>query len=410
MKKKFSIIVSSFKLGGLEILIERLASYLSVSIEIDIYLLTDKVHSPLVNKLKENATVYYPSDYFMVKPFNVVGLNVPLPIKSAFRENILNSDFVHAVDSASLAFLNFCIPKESFVNLSVGCYQSEEYIWDNGSLFRKFDFNCLKNLPNVNFYTTNKITRQKLITKHPNIFSTTSIMPAGISVPKISIDNSVNSRKPHVVIVARLVKFKSYIEETIKVVNHICEEFPDFQLHIYGDGPEKKYLKNLANGLPVYFHGAVEINTLSSIISSCKLFLGSGTSIITASALGVPSIIGIESCREPVTYGFLHEIDGYDYNELGLEYDIKSISNKIAYGLKLSGKEYEIECLAALKKSHEFNISHTAELLLKSEPFTFINDINMWDKIIYFISYFLWSGLNYLGLKNDKVGRHFIEQ
>ena len=54
------------------------------------------------------------------------------------------------------------------------------------------------------------------------------------------------------------------------------------------------------------------------------VFVGSGTSIIESSALGIPSIIGIESNNDGETYGFFSNLRGYSYNEDNLDIEKKT--------------------------------------------------------------------------------------
>ena len=409
MKPIFSIIVSSLNYGGIEVLVERLARSLSIKFMIEVYILTDKYSPSLLNQLGEVANVYLPSDIFKFRTLDAVGLNIVLPVKSVFVNKLLSSKYVHVTDSSSLTFINFAVPFGKNVNLSVGNYQSEEYIWNNNSKFRNIDIEVLNAIPDSNFFSTNIISKQKLSTTY-NKFKNSRLMPAGIKIPN-DYNVSINKdRKPHLVIVGRLVKFKSYIEHTINDIHNVLLSHPEFELHIYGDGPERSKLELISKGLPVFFHGTIDLNELNGAISSSKLFLGSGTSILTASALGVPSITGIESCKNSITYGFLHELVGYDYQELGLNYPTFPIYTKINEILNMNYERYSKECLKARNKAKEFDITNTANELLNTKSFNFDIKLNVYHRVIYFVSYLFWSGLNRIGMKKDKLTRHYIEK
>ena len=67
---------------------------------------------------------------------------------------------------------------------------------------------------------------------------------------------------------------------------------------------------------------------------SFDLFIGSGTSIVEA--LG---IVGIESTKEPLTYGFFSDVCMYDYNIDGLDLVKCSVEELILKYLKMDYKE-----------------------------------------------------------------------
>ena len=410
MKPIFSIIVSSFNYGGIEVLVERMARSLSIGFDVEVYILTDKYSNSLLNLLDGVANVYLPSDIFKFRFLDVVGLNIVLPVKSVFVNKLLSSDYVHVTDSSSLSFIKFAIQDGENVNLSVGNYQSEEYIWNNNSKFRNIDIKVLCEIPDENIFSTNFISKKKLIATYKNKFENSRVMPAGIEIPSELNEPIGKDRRPHLVIVGRLVKFKSYIEHTINDINNVLYLHPEFQLHIYGDGPERSRLEYISKGLPVFFHGTIDLDDLNKVISSSKVFLGSGTSILTASALGVPSIIGIESSKNSITYGFLHDVHGYDYQELGLKYTTFPIYTKVNEILNMNYENYRKECLKARNKAKEFDVKNTANELLNIKPFNFNTRLSIYYKITYFLSYMFWSGLNKIGIKKDKVSRHYIEK
>ena len=105
-KKIFSIIVSSFNYGGIEILVKRMAKILEHKYSVHIFLLTNKYDGFLVSELKENANVYFPKDYLKYNFLpDVAGCNSVLPIKKQYVNLLNKSTYIHVTDSHCLTFL-----------------------------------------------------------------------------------------------------------------------------------------------------------------------------------------------------------------------------------------------------------------------------------------------------------------
>lgn len=411
-KNNFCIIVSSFNYGGIEILVKRLASILANNYSVHVFLLTNKYDKNLVNELIKQSYVHFPKNFLKYNFFpDVAGCNAVLPIKNRYKSILNNSFFVHVTDSHCLTFLmsNLC-PNKLSPGLSVGNYQSEEYIWKSNWYFRKVELNLFKNLNPQSVYSMNSISIDKLSKIHGEKFISSKMMPAGIDIPTLENNSDLSRRKNFLVCVGRLVKFKSYIEHVIRDVPKILKYCPDFEFHIYGDGPEKDYLQKLSKGLPVIFKGSVDISILNETISSYRVFIGSGTSILTASSLKVPSVIGIESINKSETYGFLYETSGLDYQEIGLKYPKHKIYKKVIEALIASDDTYDDMCLRSRERSKIFCITNTVNMLEKTvNVYNKPSELRFFKKVGYLISVFLWAITNRLGISDSKLNRHYID-
>ena len=125
--------------------------------------------------------------------------------------------------------------------------------------------------------------------------------------------------------VGRLVSFKTYNINMLKVVSELVERDIRIEYHIYGDGPERNNITALINKLGlsgvVKLKGNLDYKDFDKVVQKYDIFVGSGTAIIQASALGVPSIVGIEYLHEELTYGYFSNVHKYEYNINGLAID-----------------------------------------------------------------------------------------
>lgn len=410
--KTFIIVVSNYYTGGIEVLVERLSSVLQKKYKVYVFILTSKFDINLLHDLKKVATVYMPADFIKINLgfSNIIGVNSILPIKSKYRDLILEADFIHATDSHTMVFILSTLGKlGSSRKFSVGNYHSEEFLWTSSWWFRKFERQCIKEFTPENVFSENQFMIDKLVKAYGTKFARSKEMPAGIQLPKIGNSGTFQSRENKLACLGRLVKFKSYMEFVIKEIPAILAEIPEFEFHIYGDGPERANLEKLSQGLPVYFHGTIEVRDIPKIIASFKLFIGSGTSILTASALGIPSIIGIESCKSPITYGFLHETKGYDYHELGLNYQVVPISEKVIEGLTAAEEDYRSLCDLARRRSEDFCVTKTAKILETTPRLKKQFEFSKRARFRYLCSVFAWTLLNKLNIISSKKTRHYIK-
>lgn len=119
--------------------------------------------------------------------------------------------------------------------------------------------------------------------------------------------------------VGRLTAFKTYHRWMLEVVAELLRNGAPVRYEIYGEGPERSAIEERVRALglegAVHLHGAVPWSALPEIFSSGWAFAGMGTALVEAAAAGLPALITPESSAAPVTYGFLHESDGYEVGE-----------------------------------------------------------------------------------------------
>lgn len=136
--------------------------------------------------------------------------------------------------------------------------------------------------------------------KKVNYDTLTEVIPNTLSKPEIECSR-LEERK--VITVGRLDNLKNHIEQ-IEVWAEVVCEHPDWTLHIYGEGPEKKRLQQaiLERGLDknVFLEGICTDLTKMYQTSSFFLFTslaeGFGMVLIEAMSLGLPCISYDCSC------------------------------------------------------------------------------------------------------------------
>ncbi|HGS4494357.1 TPA: glycosyltransferase [Vibrio cholerae] len=326
---------------------------------------------PLHHEISKYADIYYISDNansLVAKYFCNTPLAGFLPIKSYKVRDIIQkySNNVHVMGVFGLLFMARYIKEtREIVNISAGVYHQNEFMFNSNRLFSKHAHDLFKSLGENGVIFFNEANVRSYSKFFNMDYRSASISPIGIEIP--NNDNfslgSYNSNR--IVSIGNLVNFKTYNSHIIKLLPRLLKLNPRLRYEIYGDGPCKQDLIKIAKEFGVFenviFRGTVEYSKFSTAVNNSFLFVGSGTAVIEAAALGIPSMIGIESSKEPITYGFINEIEGYSYNEYDPNrcsyniYDrIESLIENVEYWEKIS--------IACKRKAVEFSINNTVDI------------------------------------------------
>ncbi|MBL0666732.1 MULTISPECIES: glycosyltransferase [Aeromonas] len=399
-------VLGGLNIGGVETYVIRLAKELREQGEnIDFILLSNSFNAKNYEELSKFASIYI-LDYFPLISSSS-WLNAMSLCGEKLEEKLGKKyDIVHVVDLMTLGFVFFNKDKINFTNLSIGIYHAKEISWwrDRSCYFRE---SLLK------LYDKNV-----MLTLFPNEFmlkladdlidsdlSESHILPLGIDLEKYKAISPIKSSLK-IVSVGRLVDFKTYNRHVITLLKELREIAP-FEYFIYGDGPEKNDLLNLAKKLGVcdfvHFMGSVEYSDLHSVLDGCFCFIGSGTTIIEASSAGIPSIVGIESIKMPLTCGFFSEVKGFSYNEDGATDTRVSIYDKISSLYYMNNEEFQYLSGLHRDKAAEFNIKKTTSLFVSysSKKPDFSLKINRYRALLSFIFSVLKFGPNALKSRFD---------
>lgn len=360
-------VLGGLDIGGVETYVIRLAKELKEKgSNIDFILLSNSFNAKNYEELSKFASIYI-LDYFPLIPSSS-WLNAMSPCGKKLGKKLGKKyDIVHVVDVMTLGFVFFNKDEINFKSLSIGIYHAKELSWwrdrpcyFRDSLLKLYDKNVMLTL------FPNEFTL-KLAGDLINIdLSEAHILPLGIDLDRyktvVPIKDSLK-----IVSVGRLVDFKTYNRHVIKLLKKLRAIAP-FEYFVYGDGQEKNELTDLARELgvldSVHFMGSVEYSELHSVLDGCFCFIGSGTTIIEASSAGIPSIVGIESIKMPLTCGFFSEVNGLSYNEDGATDTRVSIYDKITSLYYMNDKEFQLLSELHREKAAEFNIKNTASLFV----------------------------------------------
>lgn len=356
--------------GGIETFFVRMASKLfEKGHSLRFLFFTNNNDEELLNELKKYARVYFINDYLYLPSFlknksPLYKLLFPLKYKKLFKEVLCDVDHLHAPDYNSILYYNKISSKKDQFTCSTGVYHINEYNFHDFKnwYFGKSIINFIQKLPAKNILFFNEISNQFYNTIYSNKFKESLITPIGIDVSAFK-DEFVGKQNNRIVSIGRLSSWKKYNFHMIEAVHALQQKGITIHYDSYGDGDQLEVLNALVtkynlNHL-ITFHNGIPYSKFKTTISNSLLFIGAGTALIEASACGIPALIGIENETKPVSYGFLHNVTSYSYQEQQLPYERKEITQFILHLLNCDEITYKSECEKAKLRANDFSIDKT---------------------------------------------------
>ncbi|MEZ9245965.1 glycosyltransferase [Vibrio lentus] len=338
------------------------------------------------------AEIFYLKD-FLIQPFGKIGfaqLPVFFPINWKKMDKILSKDLhIHAMGVFGVILATKIINRNDSLRLSIGVYHQREFMhFVHKFYFCRLVHNVIKNLPEQNFVFFNEKNKKDFCSYYERSFEHSCISPIGVEIRERNV--SLSFKNKALVSIGNLIEFKKYNEHIIRLIPNLLVEFPGLKYNVYGSGPRLDYLQKLALDLGVQdnvtFYGKISYDEFYNALEGQSLFIGSGTAIIEASSVGLPSIVGIESISEPTTFGYLSEIVGFDYNE-DCDSKVKySLHDKISDALSSQAlwDDISFDCKT---KSKEFSITETTKKFSLLESLSKELPLTKYSSVKLFLSY-----------------------
>lgn len=352
--------------GGATFVLRLCKEYYKRKEPITVLLLNNDYSEELLSEVRYYSEVIFLHDYikcgfkwlFYIK----MGFCAPIDLNKIEKLIKTHKYNVHAMGVFGLLYASsisqtLMLP----LSLTVGIYHQNEFMYklNRKYYFSEISYKLLSKLDSKAFIFLNEenIRSYQLFLQRSLDFC--QLVPVGVELPKcygVLLDSSVSRR---IVSVGNLYKFKTYNLHIINIMPELLNIDSTFIYEIYGDGEFRQVLESKVAELglegKVFINNQIPYSDFSQVVKGSFAFVGSGTAIVEAAALGVPSLIGIESSTKPTTYGFINDIKGFSYNEYMPDVSeelmlskLVSITDRptwlsVAEGCREKAKEFSIE-------------------------------------------------------------------
>lgn len=270
---------------------------------------------------------------------------------------------VHAMGVFSLLFARRLADRASSLRVTAGVYHQNEFMYDPGGLpFPAQAQRLFASLPADNVVFFNEVVRDHYADFFARDYGRAMVVPIGIELAPAPARESAPVE--HLIVsIGNLVDFKTYNRHVIEMLPALVRTVGQLRYDIYGDGPEEPALRSLAERLgvapQVRFLGRLPYARFGEVVSPATVFVGSGTALIEAAALGVPALIGIESNPNQTSYGLISHVPGLTYNE-----DTPSLPKRpmlpLLTDLLTDPAVWLRESSACAEKANDFSVARTA--------------------------------------------------
>lgn len=349
----------------------------------------------LFNEIIKYAEIYYFNDVFEKKFINWRFFLLHGLKKNNLEQMIRDCNQIHVTDAQSALLVNNILRKlDKKIPITVGMYHSLEFSWGGDKLpfFEKTNRDFIyKTLNSKNLMCFSQNTKDFVSNRTGYTIEDAKTFRLGVIDSAQECKYGFNSsKKIRMCAVGRLTDFKTYNFWMPNVIKELNINGYDICLDIYGDGNSEPIVRNAVKNASAYvtLYPPFNYSEFNVIVSKYDLFIGSGTAIIQAASLGIPSIIGIESINEPLTYGFFSDFYDCEYNLKSLDIRKIPVFDVLKDFVNSSFENKKVLSLEHYQAAKFFSIS-SCENSIEQGPYV-VSDYFYFNKWIYTFSLILF--------------------
>ncbi|TWT07026.1 glycosyltransferase family 4 protein [Planococcus sp. CPCC 101016] len=356
--KSIALIHKNMKPGGVEMLIVRMAKWLSArDYKVTLFLFSSG--GPLLRQLEtvKNVTIVVDEDS------SDPSVNLWLVTKMLQMRLDDKFDLVYSFDPKSF-LLSYLLPANKRMS---GVYHPESYKKERMSSVIKtlkvIDPKFYKKLMFMN-PSIKKVTEEAI---GEPLNDTIFPLPLDFCPPSVNLSNFQSRR---IVSIGQLAHFKTYNYYMVDIMEKLIEIDPSFTYHIYGTGQGEDTLREKIAASPsrdhIFMHGAITYEGKKNALQDTFCFVGMGVPLIEAAGCGIPAITAKINDRFGLTEGFLDQLPPYESGDSFSEHsDLFSVQSQIEK-LLLNEIEYlKVSKQGRIKAHTEFESNQVMEKFIK---------------------------------------------
>ena len=363
------IIYSALSLGGIETFFVRFAKQRFLEGKKTKFILYTPLNCggynmELIKQLHKYAEVYHFDDIFLKSKIHWRFYLLHKLNLSKLYAIASDCSIIHVADAFSGLLASKILSELKLSKpITFGIYHAKEFTWGDGGLpyFERVNRNFVFNVnSSKNLLCYSNVTKENVEKKIGCKLNNAKNFRLGVIEKSYQKEKKFSSNSSiRICSVGRLAPFKTYNFWMPEVVRELRDKGVNVILDIFGSGECEENIKNIVSNYSdcIRLKPAFDYSEFSKIVSSYDLFVGSGTAIVEAASLGVPSVIGIESIEKPLTYGFFCDFSDYEYHALGLPFKLKSVADIIYEFYLLDIKSKNMLSEKHKKQSEKFLIS-----------------------------------------------------
>jgi glycosyltransferase involved in cell wall biosynthesis len=309
-------VVGQLTVGGIETYVVRMArAYAKAGGTVSVWIIKHSYDVELLAMLQAVADVTFIASRFTRYPIFAKLPKIPHDVNLVFTTGRLS--LLYAAQA--------CAIHQRRVRLVAGVFSQWEYVIDDGNPLFRLSGQIIDQIGPDNMVFCTIGSRRDHAAVLGKRYNESYITPLLVDLPKVSpeVIHRRDGRPFQIVTVSRLVKFKTSNIQMPAIIRKLANAGHDVRWTLYGDGPDRtsvvQAITEAKIGHRVTLANPIPYSELTNVISKADLYIGAGTTMIEASALGVPSLVALDDNQHPTTPGYFADIEeGYtsDWNGL----------------------------------------------------------------------------------------------
>jgi glycosyltransferase involved in cell wall biosynthesis len=330
--------VGQLTVGGIETYVLRMARAChAAGGKVSVWAVKPQHDVELVRMLREVADVTFLFPPAMIYPLWISSPPLPADV-----------DLVFTTGRASLLFAAYACAREARpIRLVAGVFSQWEYCTDDDNPKTRLAAAIIQQLGPANMVFCTEGCRRDHLPLLGIAYAQSLVSPLLIElpIPKQRPTRALSQRFD-IVSVSRLVKFKTSNLQMPSVLKSLFDEGLDVHWTLYGEGPQRREIQAAIDAagmqLRATLAGPLPYSQIHNAIAKADLYIGGGTTMIEASALGVPSLVALDENTMPTSPGFFADRVGHYTSELSSNERLRPIFDIILETIKLSKMKIEL--------------------------------------------------------------------
>lgn len=354
---KILFVLGQLTLGGLETYCLRMCRALAA-----------RGHSLEVWVVKRNFDEALLSSYREVVPVRFLTRLSPVPLLARAPGAPAGVDLVFTTGRLSLLFGALSLKGRRAARLVAGVFSQWEYAEDRLDYKSRISKDILDQIGarNVVFCTEGCRTSHE-----PALgagVAESHVSPLLVELPAVRPADPV-PRSPddpiHIVSVGNFTPFKTYHFTLPAVAGNLRAAGIKLHWTVFGDGLEREKIKRVIAEAGVEdivtLAGRVPYERFREEVRKADLYIGSGTTLIEASALGVPSLVALDDNPDATTPGFFCDRRGIYTSDVAGDERLVPFADAIAGFAAMSEKERVDLSERSIRSARSYSIERAEE-------------------------------------------------
>jgi glycosyltransferase involved in cell wall biosynthesis len=352
--------------GGIETYCLRMCKELAQQgVETEVWVVKRQFDPDFLEQLEGVTSIKWLAPRWM--PYPLFFRKMPIPADTDFIYTTGRLALIHAAARAARS--------KRPIKLVAGVFSQWEYAHDAGGYKSILSHAIISQIGWKNMVFCTEGCRTDHTRFLGDDFSKSLISPLLINLPKVDIGQSKPLRtKLHLVTIANFTPFKTICMQMPSVIRSLLDKGIDIHWTLYGDGimrPDIEHaIAETNTAANITLAGMLKYDDMNAVLEQSDIYIGSGTTLLEASAAGIPAIVGLDDNPEPTTPGFYCNREGFYTSDVNPDEKLIKIEDILTTFTQMGDAERQDLRERSIIKTQSYNITNAVPEMIRISQFT----------------------------------------